>query len=442
MGKYHVAKFGGTSLCDAEQFKRVKKLSEGFGERVCIVPSAPGKRFKADIKVTDLLIGLYERLRNGESYRDLRQSIVKRFSDISKALSVEFDCETILDAAIDRVKSGTRSDFLISRGEFLCAKLLAKYLNYEFIDAAEVIYFDEDGVLMMKKTLMAIKRRLRGIDKAIIPGFYGIQPFTRSVKTFTRGGSDVTGAIVARALDADIYENWTDVSGFFTADPRIVPEAKKVECMDFNELRELSCLGASVLHGSTVLPLIGSDIKIRVCNTNEPDAKGTLICPTLDKKNKIAGIAGMRGYTIISIKKLALGDDTGFARRALHVFEACSVPALHMPLSMDNLSVVTFTKELEGKRDMLKNELRSVLGDVSVEFGDGFSLVAAVSSMLGQSADAVCVLFNALAKNNIRIRLIDNGSGSDSVVAGVDDSRFEDAIRAIYKEFEANGYID
>ena len=166
-----------------------------------------------------------------------------------------------------------------------------------------------------------------------------------------------------------------------------------------------------------------------------------MICPTVDKKNKIAGIAGMRGYTIVSIKKLELGDDTGFARRALHVFEACSVPALHMPLSMDNLSVVTFTKELEGKRDMLKNELRSVLGDVSVEFGDGFSLVAAVSSMLGQSADAVCVLFNALAKNNIKIRLIDNGSGSDSVVAGVDDSRFEDAIRAIYKEFEANGYI-
>lgn len=439
----HVAKFGGTSLCDAAHFEQIKTLSARFGDKVCIVPSAPGKRSFDDIKVTDLLYALYDAILNDKGkVQQLKAQIANRYADIATALKIDFDAMSVIDESVKLIESGEENaDHLVSRGEYLCGKLLALYLNYEFVDAADVIFFDEYGVLMMTKTRRAIAKKIKPMQKVILPGFYGKSFFSGKAVTFSRGGSDITGALAARGVDAPIYENWTDVSGFYTVDPRLVADAKKVECLDFNELRELSCMGASVLHGSTVLPLIGSDIKIRVCNTNRPDDAGTIICPTAQKKNKIAGIAGKRGYTIVTIKKLALGDDASFARRALHAFEACSVPVEHMPLSMDNLSVVTFTEALSGKRDMLQKELESVLGDISVEFGDGFSLVAAVSSMLGQSADAICVLFNALAKNNIRIRLIDNGSGADSVVAGVDDCRFEDAIKAIYKEFENNGYI-
>lgn len=441
-GNAHVAKFGGTSLCDAEHFIQIKKLSEGFGERVYIVPSAPGKRFSGDVKVTDLLYSLFDKIVAGENGFRERDEIIARFKAIGDGIGIAFDVSRLIDEAIALVKSGNEGkDFLVSRGEYLCGMLLADFLGYEFIDPYGLVFFDEYGVLMMKKTVRTIAKTLKGIPKAVIPGFYGRELTTDRVKTFTRGGSDITGAIVARSADAAVYENWTDVSGFYIVDPGIVPRAKKVETLDFNELRELSCMGASVLHGSTVLPLMGSDIRIRVCNTNVPEDKGTIICPQVEKKNRIAGIAGKRGYTIVTIKKLALGDDGSFARRALHAFEACSVPVEHMPLSMDNLSVVTYTQALTGKREMLKKELEDVLGDISVEFGDGLSLVAAVSSMLGQSADAVCVLFNALARNNIRIRLIDSGSGSDSVVVGVDDECFDEAIRAIYTGFEENGYI-
>ncbi|MBQ9950108.1 MAG: aspartate kinase [Clostridia bacterium] len=439
-----VAKFGGTSLCDAAHFKKIKDLSERFGNEHCIVVSAPGKRNACDIKVTDMLYRLYDmRLQGKKAEADeLKCAVTERYSDIASELGIEFSPEKELDFAMANVGTDdTSADELVSRGEYLCAKLLAKYLGYTFIDAAELIFFDEYGVLMMKKTLRAISKRLRETEKAVIPGFYGTEAATGKIRTFTRGGSDITGALIARGVDAKIYENWTDVSGFYVTDPRLVPEARKVDKLCFNELRELSCMGASVLHGSTVLPLMGSDISIRVCNTNAPDEKGTLICPAVETKNRIAGIAGKRGYTIVTIKKLALGDDGGFARRALHAFEACSVPVEHMPLSMDNLSVVTFTSSLNEKKEMLTQELTHVLGDISVEFSDGISLVAAVSSMLGQSADAVCTLFNALAKNHIRIRLIDTGSGSDSVVAGVDDDDFERAIRAIYSEFEENGYL-
>ena len=437
----HIAKFGGTSLCDADRFKRIKELSCSFGDHVCIIPSAPGKRFKEDIKVTDLLYNLFDKIKKQENFDQLIEQISNRYDDIAESLNIEFDTKSELLIAVQNAKRDETADYLVSRGEYLNGKLLAKFLGYRFIDATEVIFFNEYGVLIMKKTLNSIARKLRNVDKAVIPGFYGIQSGTQIVRTFSRGGSDITGAVVARAVNADIYENWTDVSGFFVTDPRIVKDAKKIDTMDFNELRELSCMGASVLHGSTVLPLIGSQIKIKVCNTNDPDAPGTYICPVVNKKSKIAGIAGKRGYTVVSIKKLALGDDSSFARRALHAFEACSVPVEHMPLSMDNLSVVTFTKSLNGKRELLENELKAVLGDISVEFSDGFSLVAAVSSMIGQSADAVCIFFNALAKNNIKVRLIDNGSGSDSVVAGVDDCNFEKAIKAIYSEFEQSGYI-
>ena len=428
-------------MCDGSQFQRIKKLTEDFGIEHCIVASAPGKRFSGDTKVTDLLISLFNAKTSGSPVDGYLDEICARFGSIAKKCGIEFDARPELLRALSAVTDGSSSDELVSRGEYLCSKLLAQYLGYEFIDAADVVFFDEYGLLMMKKTLRAIAKRLKCVKYAVIPGFYGRDISTGEIKTFSRGGSDITGSLVARAADAKVYENWTDVSGFFTADPRLIPNARKVDSLGFNELRELSCMGAGVLHGSTVLPLIGSDIPIHVRNTNEPDAEGTVICPEVAVKNRIAGITGKRGYTIITIKKLALGDDASFARRALHVFEAYSVPVEHMPLSMDNLSVVTFTDALSGKRDKLRTELEEVLGDISVEFGEELSLVAAVSSMLGQSANAVCMLFNALAKNNIRIRLIDTGSGSDSVVAGVDDADFEKAIRAIYSEFEAAGYL-
>ena len=436
-----VAKFGGTSLCDGAHFMRIKELTQSFPGEHCIVASAPGKRFSDDVKVTDLLIALCKAVREGKPAAELVDRICRRFSDIAESIGEQFDVRDELSHALSDVHNGAPDDELVSRGEYLCSKLLAQYLGYEFIDASDVVFFDEYGLLMMKKTLRAIAKKLKDVKYSVIPGFYGRSYDTGEIKTFSRGGSDITGSLAARAIDAGVYENWTDVSGFFTADPRLIPSARKVDSLGFNELRELSCMGAGVLHGSTVLPLIGSDIPIHVRNTNDPDAEGTLICPEVAAKNRIAGITGKRGYTIIKIKKLALGDDASFARRALHVFEACSIPVEHMPLSMDNLSVVTFTDALKEKHDLLKNELEKVLGDINVEFGDGLSLVAAVSSMLGESANAVCMLFNALAKNNIRIRLIDTGSGSDSVVAGVDDEDFERAIRAIYSEFEQAGFL-
>lgn len=438
-----VAKFGGTSLACSAQIKRVHNIITENNLRF-IVPSAPGKRSDDDIKVTDLLIKLCGQL-TGDAPRGLIDetllSITERFTEIALLTGCDLDIgEYVLSLPDGFLKWGT--PYIISRGEYLMGRLLATYLGYEFIDAADIIFFDDYGRLLIKKTLRAAHKRLADSSGAVIPGFYGSTLTNGRVTTFSRGGSDVTGAIIARAVNALEYQNWTDVSGFLAADPRIVKNPLKVARLDFNELRELSCMGAGVLHGDTVLPLIGSDIPIHVKNTNSPEDYGTVIFPgKIPNGGHIAGIAGKCGYTSVAIKKLELGADSSFVRRALHAFEACSVPVEHMPLGMDNLSIITFTDALSNKRDMLINELNTLLGDVDVEFTDSLGLIAAVSSSLSSTPDFARVIFNALSRENINIRLTDHGSGSKSYVVGIDEAYFERAVNVMYDEFLRHNYI-
>lgn len=438
-----VGKFGGTSLASSAQFKRVGDIVRAQEMRY-VVPSAPGKRFSDDVKVTDLLLRLCAQV-TGEASKSLISEtldmITMRFSEIESLTGSDIDIEEYIHSLPGELLSrGT--EFVVSRGEYLAGRLLANYLGYAFIDPAEIIFFDEYGRLLQKKTLRAAYKKLLEKPNAVIPGFYGSRLSDGKVATFSRGGSDVTGAIIARAVNAAEYQNWTDVSGFLTVDPRIVSDAHPVAMLDFYELRELSCMGASVLHGDTVLPLMGSDIPIRVKNTNVPEAAGTVISPKADPKDlRIAGIAGKRGYTSVSIRKLELGADGGFVRRALHAFEACSIPVEHAPLGMDSLSVITFTDALSEKRSMLANELNTLLGDVEVEFSDQLALVVAVSSPLRTSADFARIMFDALNRESIDIRLTDHGPSSNSYVVGIDENDFEKAIRAMYAEFLKHGYV-
>lgn len=443
----YVAKFGGTSLSDAVHFKRVKQIVTEYEGRCFVVPSAPGKRFASDTKVTDLLYTLYSQKEDFDTAKETASIIENRFLEIANGLKItkeQFDISGYFEKLLQELPN-SNEDYIASRGEYLCGRLLSIYLGYEFIDPADLILFDEYKELIMKKTLRAIARHTKSIDRAVIPGFYGKNIVTGETTTFSRGGSDITGALVARGVNAVVYDNWTDVSGFFTADPRIVKEAARVPALNFSELRELSCMGASVLHSSTVLPLMDSNIPIRVRNTFDLRSKGTLIAPndykSASSKPKVAGIAGKKGFTSVIISKLSLGESRSFVRLALHAFEACSIPVEHIPLSMDNLSVVTFTAALKNKKKMLHDELQRVLGDISVDFCDGLSLVAAVSSSLSTNAVFARVMFDALAKADISIRLTDQGSGANSLVIGVDEHRFDDAIRAIYEAFIEHDFI-
>lgn len=433
-----VTKFGGSSLADAAQFQKVAEIIQADPARKYVVPSAPGKRFKNDDKVTDLLYKSYALASSGQDTAEVFAEITRRYTDIKNELALKTDVEGLIARIKNRVDGGAGIAYTASRGEYLNGILLAEYLGFAFIDAAEVILFDSRGVLDAEKTNTIMSKRLLKEKQAVIPGFYGSGP-DGSIVTFSRGGSDITGSLVARAAKADLYENWTDVSGFMVTDPRIVPETRVIRYITYKELRELSYMGASVLHQDAVFPVSQSGIPINIRNTNEPDAPGTMIVHQLPREHQsdtvITGIAGHKGYCAITIEKNMMNSELGIGRRFLEVFERNNILFEHLPSGVDTMSAVLNAKAIEGKQESVMASIQDEIEPDSIEFIPNLALLAVVGHGMARSAGTAGKIFSALGKQNINIRIIDQGSSEINIIIGVDEQDLEKSIRTIYDAF-------
>ena len=429
-----VTKFGGSSLASAEQFKKVASIVLADKTRRYVVPSAPGKRHKQDTKITDMLYQCYEETAKKGEISPVFEDIKERYSSIIEGLELDLDLEKDFEIIKLSFLARAGRDYAASRGEYLNGKILAKYLGFDFIDAAEVIFFNNDGSFDSEKTNDVLSERLKNSDYAVIPGFYGVMP-NDTIKTFSRGGSDITGAIVARAASADEYENWTDVSGFMIADPRIVDNPKSIDVITYRELRELSYMGATVLHEDAIFPVKKAGIPIHIKNTNAPDDEGTLIVTHTDKKsssNVITGIAGKKDFTVLTLEKDMMNEEKGFGRRLLQVLERNDMSFEHLPSGIDTMSVVVSDKELEGKEDIIISELLQLTSPDSISIEKNIALIAVVGRGMKNVKGTAASVFMALAENDINIRMIDQGSSELNIIVGVDNADFEKSIRTIY----------
>ena len=432
-----VVKFGGSSLASAEQFIKSANIINAEEARRYVVPSAPGKRFDGDTKVTDLLISCHAKSVSGGDWESDFTEIKSRYNDIIKGLGIATDLSGEFLTIEENLKNGTSLDYVASRGEYLNGIVLADYLGYEFIDAAEVIFFDYNGKFDATKTNIVMSERLAGRKNVVIPGFYGSNP-DMSIKTFSRGGSDITGAIVARAVMADIYENWTDVSGFLMCDPRIVENPRPIKIITYRELRELSYMGASVLHEDSIFPVKLASIPINIRNTNRPEDAGTLIVTSTDNHKSdelITGIAGKKGFSVIRIEKDMMNQESGFGMRVLKVFADLDINFEHLPSGIDTMCVVVNSADVKGREYDIASSIQKAVNPDHIHIDNNMGLVAVVGrNMAGQPGTAARI-FSALAKKNINIRMIDQGSSELNIIIGVDESVFTRAIKAIYKEF-------
>lgn len=435
-----VAKFGGTSLADAVQFKKVHDIVKDNEERRYVVVSAPGKRFKDDNKITDLLYLTHAHLKFSVPYAPVLKLIEDRFNEIKDELNLDIDLHGEFETIRNMLDNKCDEDYIVSRGEYLSAKLMASYLRCDFIDSKDVIFFKYDGTVDKKKTNEKLGAALSKSSKAIIPGFYGSYP-DGSIKTFSRGGSDITGSIVASVAKADMYENWTDVSGFLMADPRIVKNPLPINKITYQELRELSYMGASVLHDEAVFPVRQAGIPINIRNTNEPDNPGTVIVgddqvdEDYDNGHVITGIAGRKNFTFFYIHKEHMANEVGVVRKALEIFEERNISIDHIPSGIDSFSIVVPTECVEKTTHEIVEELKDKLGTDSVKTYKNLSLISTVGIRMAFRPGISAKLFNALGENNINIRMIDQGSSEINIIVGVDDKDFENAIRAIYNAF-------
>lgn len=437
--KIAVAKFGGSSLSEPERFMQAVKIVRASRSRRFVVVSAPGKRFEGDDKVTDLLYRCYDAIQSGNEphFTELFSRITARFEDLRRALCPRLD----LSADYETIKTSFRRrlgrDYAASRGEYLNGRLMAACLGYPFVDPADCVFFRDDGVFDPEHTNEALHSRLSMLGRAVIPGFYGSMP-NDTVRTFTRGGSDVTGSIVARAVDADIYENWTDVDGFLMADPRIVRDPKLISTITYNELRELSYMGATVLHEDAVLPVRMAGIPIVIKNTCSPAAPGTKILPRNPgrRKNAITGIAGKQGFSAITVEKDMMNGELGFVRKILEVLEEHKVNFEHMPTGIDGVTLVAPTAQLEGKRMAILQAICRRAAPESVEIRDGIALIAVVGGDPARSHATVRKVFDALDEMKIAVLLTNRSMAENNVIVGVDSARFKEAVRAIYGAFE------
>ncbi len=430
-------KFGGSSLASGEQFKKVYNIITAEASRRYVIPSAPGKRFKEDTKVTDLLYTCYDKASKGEDIKDVFAEIRARYDSIIEELGLEMSLEGDYARIEGALIHKTGRDYAASRGEYLNGKILAKYLGYDFIDAADVIFFREDGAFDSEKTNEVLSAVLKKHERAVIPGFYGSMP-NDTIKTFSRGGSDITGSIVARASCSEIYENWTDVSGFLMADPRIVDSPKPIETITYRELRELSYMGATVLHEDAIFPVRIAGIPINIKNTNRPEDRGTMIvshCPP-DGKGIITGIAGIKGFSVITIEKDMMNQEKGFGRKILEVIENSGICFEHLPSGIDTMSVVLNTKDLAPYRDMVINNICTAVSPDSISVEDNLALVAVVGRNMVKAKGTAARVLSAVAKADVNIRMIDQGSCEINIILGVAEDDFEKALKAIYKEFE------
>jgi len=431
-----VLKFGGSSLADAEQFRKVAQIIKSEPERRYIVASAPGKRRAGDIKVTDLLYKCYELATNDQDITEIFNEIKSRYNDIISDLGIDLDLNDIFEKIHMSMLHNSGRDYIASRGEYVNALILAKYLGFSFIDAKKVIFFNEDGTFNAEKTNEILAECLSGHQYAVIPGFYGSMP-NGTIKTFTRGGSDITGSIVARAARATVYENWTDVSGFLMADPRCINNPKVISTITYKELRELSYMGATVLHEEAIFPVRYAKIPINIRNTNAPDDKGTMIVYTTDEvcPDVITGIAGKTGFSTVMIEKDMMNSELGIGRRVLQVIEENGISFEHFPSGIDTMTVVVSTKDLHQKRaDIMSGICKSVNPDnISVE--ENLALIAIVGRGMIKAKGTAARIFTALANASVNIRMIDQGSCELNIIVGVDSNDYLTALRAIYEEF-------
>lgn len=430
-------KFGGSSLADAAHFRRVADIVRADPARRYVVASAPGKRNPDDRKVTDLLYRCYEKARAREDIRADFARIAGRYNEIIRGLGLDCDISGELAYIYDGINRHTGRDFAASRGEYLSALILAKYLKYDFIDAESVIFFGENGTFDSEKTHNALQEELKKHARAVIPGFYGVMS-NGTIKTFSRGGSDVTGSIVAEAVEAELYENWTDVSGCLMADPRIVDDPKPIRTVTYRELRELSYMGASVLHEDAIFPVRAAGIPINIRNTNDADAPGTMIVAgtnEYDAKTVITGIAGKKGFSVITIEKDMMNAELGLGRKVLDVLEDNGISFEHLPSGVDTMSVIVPSNELAGHCERLIASINRVCRPDSIVCEDGLALLAVVGRGMVKARGTAARVFDAISNAGVNIRMIDQGSSELNIIVGVEEKDLELALRAIYREF-------
>ena len=435
-----VCKFGGTSMANADAMQQVKKIILSDPDRKYVVVSAPGKRNKEDIKITDTLYACYDEVvKTGKCDKSFAL-IRERFTSIVKELGLSLDIQSILDKTETEIIENKSADFSASRGEYLSAIVVAEYLGYEFVDASDMVRFESSGRLNEEYTDDKVKTRLKEVEKAVIPGFYG-KDYEGKIKTFSRGGSDITGSIIARGVKADLYENWTDVSGFLICDPRIVPEAKAIKAITYKELRELSYMGASVLHSEAIFPVKKAKIPIVIKNTFKPEDPGTLIVPneqyTLAENNDvITGIAGKKNFIVIVLEKSMMNSEIGFIRRVLSVLEHHGLTVEHLPSGIDTLSVIISSEQLKsGDLYDIVNEIRENVSPDFVHVIENISIIATVGHGMTRRQGTAATLFKALAEAGINIVMIDQGSSELNIIVGVENADYEKCIQTIYNAF-------
>ncbi len=432
-----VLKFGGSSVADGIQLRKMKSIIDSDADRRYIVASAPGKRFEIDNKVTDLLYLCKTHMEQNLPYEQVFQVIRDRFNAVKMNLGINVDMGIHFEEILTNMKKGCSKDYLASRGEYLSAVLVAAYLKVDFVDAAGMILFDDKGRLLFEETDNAIASKLSAHKMAVIPGFYGTDVETGEIRTFSRGGSDITGALIAKALNAQVYENWTDVSGFLMADPRVVKNPKPIEKISYKELRELSYMGASVLHEDAIYPCRMASIPINIKNTNHPDDPGTIITDEEESDQKIVtGIAGSKDFTVIAIYKNMLSHEKGFVRRILMILEDFDISIEHLPTGIDTVSVVLSDKSIDGRLDEIIEEFQTQLRPDGVEVFEDIALIATVGAGMNRRTGVSAKLFTALAEADVNIRMIDQGSSEMNIIVGVENTDFNTAIKAIYRAFE------
>ena len=434
-----VAKFGGSSVADGIQLKKLKDIIQADPDRKYVIVSAPGKRYSGDSKITDLLYMCQTQRQHNIPYDQLFQVITDRYSAVKYNLNIDVDLDSRFEEIKGNLEKGCSEDYIVSRGEYLSAILVAAYLDFDFVDTQPLIFFDKRGRLMAEETNAALAEELAKHERAVIPGFYGSSKETGEVKVFSRGGSDVTGSVVARAVQADMYENWTDVSGLLMADPRIVKDPEPISRISYVERRELSYMGASVLHEDAVFPARKAGIPINIRNTNEPEDPGTIITTEAeeDQQKIISGVAGNKDFTVIAIYKNMMNKEVGFLRRVLTVLEDMDINFEHVPTGIDTISVVISNDELDGKLEDVVDALERQLNPDDITVHENISLIAAVGTGMNRRLGTAAKMFSALAEAGVNIRMIDQGSSEINIIVGVDTEDFEKAIRAIYNAFVA-----
>ncbi len=431
-----VLKFGGSSLCDAEHFRQVAEIVNADPDRRYVVASAPGKRFGGDSKITDLLYECYELAADEKDITEVFEEIRGRYNDIITELALDIDLSEVFEKIRLSFLNHSGRDYVASRGEYLNAMILAKFLGYHFIDARKVIFFNENGLFDADKTNTVMREYLAKYDRAVIPGFYGSMP-NGTIKTFSRGGSDISGSIVARAASASLYENWTDVSGFLMADPKCINNPRVIDTITYKELRELSYMGATVLHEDAIFPVRYSKIPINIRNTNRPEDRGTFIVPQSDDVPScvITGVAGKTGFSTINIEKDMMNSELGFGKRVLEAIETNGISYEHFPSGIDTMSVVISSKELAKKRGDVMASICKAVNPENIFIEENLALIAIVGRGMVKAKGTAARIFTALSNASVNVRMIDQGSSELNIIVGVDENDYITALEAIYNEF-------